>query len=31
MWSFGCILAELSSGQALFPGASEMEQMDRFV
>ena len=30
MWSFGCILAELSSGQALFPGSNEMEQMDRF-
>ena len=31
MWSFGCIMAELSSGQALFPGSSELEQMDRFV
>ena len=31
MWSFGCILAELSSGVALFPGSSEIEQMDRFV
>lgn len=22
MWSFGCILAELSSGQAIFPGSN---------
>jgi dual specificity tyrosine-phosphorylation-regulated kinase 2/3/4 len=27
MWSFGCILAELSTGYPLFPGESEAEQL----
>ncbi|OMJ96195.1 hypothetical protein SteCoe_153 [Stentor coeruleus] len=27
MWSFGCILAELSTGCPLFPGESEAEQL----
>jgi len=27
MWSFGCILAELYTGKPLFPGESEMEQL----
>ena len=27
MWSFGCILAELSTGVPLFPGESEHEQL----
>jgi dual specificity tyrosine-phosphorylation-regulated kinase 2/3/4 len=27
MWSFGCILAELSTGFPIFPGESEPEQM----
>lgn len=27
MWSFGCILAELFTGYPLFPGESEVEQM----
>jgi dual specificity tyrosine-phosphorylation-regulated kinase 2/3/4 len=31
MWSFGCILAELFSGYPLFPGESEMDQLDRIM
>ena len=27
MWSFGCILAELTTGFPLFPGESEAEQL----
>ena len=27
MWSFGCILAEMFSGQPLFPGANENDQI----
>ncbi|KAJ9060363.1 Dual specificity tyrosine-phosphorylation-regulated kinase, variant 2 [Entomophthora muscae] len=27
MWSFGCILAELSNGHPIFPGETEAEQM----
>ena len=27
MWSFGCILVELFTGRALFPGESEAEQL----
>lgn len=27
MWSVGCILGELSDGQPLFPGESEMDQV----
>lgn len=27
MWSFGCIVGELSCGIPLFPGESEKEQM----
>lgn len=27
MWSFGCILVELFTGRALFPGESESEQL----
>jgi serine/threonine protein kinase len=28
MWSLGCILAELYSGLPIFPGESEVEQMN---
>lgn len=27
VWSVGCILGELSDGQALFPGESEIDQL----
>lgn len=27
MWSVGCILGELSDGQPLFPGESEIDQL----
>lgn len=27
MWSVGCILGELSDGQPLFPGESEIDQV----
>ena len=27
MWSIGCILGELSDGQPLFPGESEIDQL----
>lgn len=29
IWSSGCIIAELFSGRALFPGASERNQLDK--
>lgn len=29
MWSVGCILGELSDGQPLFPGESEIDQVSR--
>ena len=29
VWSCGCILAELTSGQALFPGKNETDQLGR--
>ena len=28
MWSFGCILAELYTGEPLFPGNNEQEQLE---
>jgi dual specificity tyrosine-phosphorylation-regulated kinase 2/3/4 len=28
IWSFGCILAELSTGEPLFPGNNEQEQLE---
>ena len=28
MWSFGCILAELYTGDPLFPGNNEQEQIE---
>ncbi|KAJ5069062.1 dual specificity tyrosine-phosphorylation-regulated kinase 1a [Anaeramoeba ignava] len=31
MWSMGCILVELHTGQPLFPGRNEMEQMTKIV
>ena len=31
MWSFGCILAELLTGRALFPGIDENELLEFFV
>ena len=31
MWSFGCLLAELVSGQPLLPGRDEEDQLDRIV
>ncbi len=27
MWAIGCIMAELSDGQALFPGDSDIDQL----
>ena len=27
MWAIGCIMGELSDGQPLFPGDSEMDQL----
>jgi dual specificity tyrosine-phosphorylation-regulated kinase 2/3/4 len=27
MWSFGCILAELYTGEPIFPGENEMDQL----
>jgi dual specificity tyrosine-phosphorylation-regulated kinase 2/3/4 len=27
MWSFGCILVELHTGNPIFPGENEVEQM----
>jgi dual specificity tyrosine-phosphorylation-regulated kinase 2/3/4 len=27
MWSFGCVVAELTAGRPLFPGASEADQV----
>jgi len=30
MWSFGCILAELSTGRALFPAVDENELLEFF-
>jgi dual specificity tyrosine-phosphorylation-regulated kinase 2/3/4 len=29
MWSFGCILAELDTGRALFPAHDELELLER--
>lgn len=29
MWSVGCILAELLSGKAIFPGKDEIDQLDK--
>jgi serine/threonine protein kinase len=29
MWSLGCIMAELLSKEPLFPGKSEIDQLDR--
>ena len=31
MWSFGCILIELYSGIPIFPGESEMEQLNLII
>ncbi|XP_064610192.1 mitogen-activated protein kinase 4-like [Liolophura sinensis] len=31
MWGVGCILAEMLTGQPLFPGAQEMEQMGHIL
>lgn len=31
MWSMGCIMAELLSGQPLFPGESTMNQLERII
>eukprot|EP00019_Armaparvus_languidus_P000490 CAMPEP_0168589812 /NCGR_PEP_ID=MMETSP0420-20121227/6217_1 /TAXON_ID=498008 /ORGANISM="Pessonella sp." /LENGTH=382 /DNA_ID=CAMNT_0008625395 /DNA_START=28 /DNA_END=1176 /DNA_ORIENTATION=- len=31
MWSLGCILGELLSGKAIFPGTSTMNQLDRII
>jgi len=28
IWSFGCILAELYTGEPLFPGNNEQEQLE---
>jgi len=30
MWSFGCILAELSTGRPIFPGYDENEMLELF-
>jgi serine/threonine protein kinase len=30
MWSFGCVLVELHTGQPLFDGRTECEQVLRF-
>lgn len=27
MWALGCIMAELTDGQPLFPGESEIDQL----
>jgi dual specificity tyrosine-phosphorylation-regulated kinase 2/3/4 len=29
MWSFGCILAEMDTGRALFPAHDELELLER--
>ena len=31
IWSFGCLIAELSSGRPLFPGRNEREQCSNFI
>lgn len=31
MWGVGCILAEMLTGQPLFPGVQEMEQMGHIL
>jgi dual specificity tyrosine-phosphorylation-regulated kinase 2/3/4 len=31
MWSFGCVLAEMSTGRVLFPGKDEKDQLRLFV
>jgi len=31
MWSLGCIMVELLTGNALFPGHDEYEQMSRIM
>ncbi|GIQ91008.1 hypothetical protein KIPB_014043, partial [Kipferlia bialata] len=31
MWSVGCILGEIYLGQALFPGTSTMNQLDKII
>jgi dual specificity tyrosine-phosphorylation-regulated kinase 2/3/4 len=31
MWSFGCVLAEICTGQVLFPGRDEKDQLRLFV
>ena len=31
MWSLGCILAELFTGEPLFPGNNEQEQLEHIM
>ncbi|GIQ91980.1 hypothetical protein KIPB_015490, partial [Kipferlia bialata] len=31
MWSVGCILGEIYLGQAMFPGTSTMNQLDKII
>ena len=31
MWSVGCIMAELLTGQVLFPGSDHIDQLQRIL
>jgi len=31
MWSIGCILGEMLTGKAVFPGASTMDQLEKIL